>query len=145
MSKHKILLKKIVLKDGGVHLVLDAKVNRKKIRLVLDTGASRTVMDKNRIERWHNGSEVQAIEEKSAGLGTDSMESAITTIDHLKIEDFQLKSFPVILLDLSHVNSSYQQLGEKPVDGILGGDILDLYHANIDYKKSTLTLQSKKK
>ncbi|MFN4122056.1 MAG: retropepsin-like aspartic protease [Flavobacteriales bacterium] len=145
MNKHKIPLEKIVLQDGGVHLVVNAKVNRKKIRLVLDTGASRTVMDKNRIDRWHDGSEVQEIEQKSAGLGTDSMESSITTIEHLKIEDFKVKSFPVILLDLSHVNSSYQQLGVKAVDGILGGELLELYHANIDYKKSIMTLKGKKK
>jgi predicted aspartyl protease len=144
MTKHKIPLEKIVLQDGGVHLVVNAKVNRKKIRLVLDTGASRTVMDKNRIERWHDGSEVQEMEQKSAGLGTDSMQSAITTIEHLKIEDFKVKSFPVILLDLSHVNSSYHQLGVKAVDGILGGELMELYHATIDYKKSIMTLKSKK-
>jgi len=141
--KFKIDLEKLELHDGGVHLILFAKMNRKTVRLVLDTGASRTVMDSNRHERWQNGAHVQEIEHKSAGLGTDSMESSLTKIKNFKLGDLKLIDFEVVLLNLAHVNSSYGQIGIKPVDGILGGDILNKYLAQIDYKKSKLILNIK--
>jgi len=141
--KHKIELEKLELNDGGVHLLISAKINNKKVRLVLDTGASRTVMDSNRHERWHNGADVQDLEHKSAGLGTDSMQSALTKVETIKFGDFKLKQFEVVLLDLMHVNSSYNQFGIKPVDGILGGDLLHNFDAIINYKKQTLTLNVK--
>ena len=43
-------------------------------------------------------------------------------------------------LDLTHVKQSYEQMGEKPIQGVLGGDILDRYQAIIDYSKSILRL-----
>jgi len=144
MKRHKIDLEKISLMDGGVHLIINARINRKKMRLVLDTGASRTVMDSNRHERWQNGAAVEELNEKSAGLGTDSMQSAITIAENFKLGDLKIKNLQVVLLDLRHVNSSYAQLDIAAVDGILGGDVLERYCATIDYKKNKLILSEKR-
>ncbi|OQA10334.1 MAG: hypothetical protein BWY67_01178 [Bacteroidetes bacterium ADurb.Bin397] len=47
----------------------------------------------------------------------------------------------MVLLDLSHVNQSYEILKLKPVDGVIGGDLLKRYEAIIDYSKKTLVLK----
>ena len=48
------------------------------------------------------------------------------------------------MLDLSHVNQSYEQIGLKPIDGVLGSDVLLKYNAVIDYEKKILKLKFKK-
>ncbi|HVA98908.1 MAG TPA: clan AA aspartic protease, partial [Bacteroidia bacterium] len=59
--------------------------------------------------------------------------------------DLEIKKQPVLLLDLSHVNTSYESIGLKPIDGVLGSDLLLKYDAIIDYKKCELRLTNKTK
>ena len=54
-------------------------------------------------------------------------------------------NYKTILLDLSHVNNSYEQIKLKPVDGVLGSDLLLKYSAVIDYDKKILKLKFPKK
>jgi len=53
--------------------------------------------------------------------------------------------YEAVLLDLSHVNKSYEQIGLKQIEGVLGSDILLKYNAIIDYPKKELRLTYKKK
>ena len=39
----------------------------------------------------------------------------------------KIKNYQTVLLDLSHVNNSYSQIKIKPIDGVLGSDILHKY------------------
>ncbi|MBK7570589.1 MAG: hypothetical protein IPI10_02830 [Bacteroidetes bacterium] len=39
----------LTIEDDGLHLIVDSEVNGKSCRLLIDTGASRTVFDQNRI------------------------------------------------------------------------------------------------
>ena len=48
-----------------------------------------------------------------------------------------------VLLDLKHVNVSYDTLGYSAIDGVLGNDVLVKYKAVINYKKLTLSLRMK--
>lgn len=45
-----------------------------------------------------------------------------------------IENFEAVLLDLAHVNESYEKLGLTPIDGVLGGDVLYKYNAAINYK-----------
>ena len=76
----------------------------------------------------------------SSGLGTNSMESHTIVLKKLQVGELLLKNYEVFLLDLSHVNQTYIKLKYKPLDGVIGGDILMLSKAIINYKKNTLTL-----
>ena len=73
------------------------------------------------------------------------MTSELVTIKKLKIGDLEISDYKTILLDLSHVNNSYEQIGLKQVDGVLGSDILLKYNAVIDYEKKILKLKFSKK
>jgi hypothetical protein len=69
------------------------------------------------------------------------MESKKVVLKTFEIGIIVLENYDAAVLDLSHVNQSYQKLGLPPVDGILGSDILVDYNAVIDYEKKELMLR----
>ena len=130
------------IENDGMHLLIKAKINNKIATLVVDTGASRTVLDKNRIHRFVNHKNFEKQDAISAGLGTANMESHAAVIEKiemgLKNKKLKIENLQLIILDLSHVNNSYAQIGMKEIDGVLGGDILKNYKAVIDYGKKRI-------
>ncbi|MFL5762296.1 MAG: retropepsin-like aspartic protease [Bacteroidia bacterium] len=140
-----IPFKVIDISGEGYHLMLKLKINGKVASVIIDTGASKSVFDKTRIERFVKDKNFTTHDSLSSGLGTNSMTSQITTIKKLKIGDLEIENYKTVLLDLSHVNASYEQVGLKAVDGVLGSDILLKYDAVIDYKKKLLKLKFSKR
>lgn len=139
-----IPFKIIDIAGEGFHLMMKIYINRKVATVIIDTGASKTVFDKTRIEKYVASETFEKHESLSSGLGTNTMISQITTIKKLKIGEVEIENYITVLLDLSHVNDSYAQVGLKPVDGVLGSDILLKYNAVIDYEKKVLRLKFKK-
>jgi hypothetical protein len=136
---------KILNIDGeGFHLMIKIKINNKVSNLIIDTGASKTVFDKHRIKNFVSEKKFDTHDKLSSGLGTNSMESQLVTLKKIKIGEVEILNYHTILLDLSHVNKSYEQIGLKPVDGVLGSDVLLKYNAVIDYEKKILKLKFKK-
>ncbi len=136
----KIPLKIISIQERGFHALLKIKINGKSARMVLDTGASQTVLDKNRVHRFVDEKKFEKNEALSTGLGTNSMESHIVHIRKIQLGELLIKDSTLILLDLAIVNSSYEQIGMKPVDGIVGSDILVHHRAVIDFQKKFMRL-----
>lgn len=118
--------------------MVEAKTGRKKIRLIVDTGASKTVFDKSRFEKLFPDQHVSDSDALTTGLGTNTFPGATAKIASLKLGDLKLSNFDVLVLDLSHVNNSYRLLGFKPFDGVLGSDLLLRYNAVIDFQASML-------
>lgn len=119
-------------------------VNKKVANVIIDTGASKTVFDKTRIEKYVTEKTFEKHDSLSSGLGTNTMQSEQVFIKKIKIGELEIKNYKTILLDLSHVNKSYEQIGLKPVDGVLGSDILLMYNAIIDYEKKVLKFKFSK-
>ena len=64
-------LQYIPIEDDGYHIQIQATVNSHNVRLVVDSGASRSVLDLNRINRL-NGTDQRAVAHIEAqGLGED--------------------------------------------------------------------------
>jgi hypothetical protein len=133
----------IVIEDDGYHLLLTTKINGKNARLLIDTGASRTVFDIDRIQHFVGSKSFEKHEKLSTGLGTDSMETSTVNLKTFRIGELAIKDFPAVLLDLSHVNNTYDKLGYDAIDGVLGNDVLVIHNAIVNYKKMELTLSLK--
>ena len=118
--------------------------SEKVANVIVDTGASKSVFDKTRIEKYVADKTFEKHDSLSSGLGTNTMTSELVTIKKLKIGELEIDNYKTILLDLSHVNNSYEQIGLKYIDGVLGSDILLKYNAVIDYKKKILKLKFSK-
>ncbi|HSG67771.1 MAG TPA: retropepsin-like aspartic protease [Bacteroidales bacterium] len=134
------------IEGDGFHLMISAEANGKAIRMLMDTGASRSVFDKGRMAIFF-GDEMPELEEnlqKSTGLGTSDMQSEAFYLDTLKIGDLVIRNYPAVVLDMSHVNHSYEELGLPPIDGVLGSDILMKYGARIDYRSRTLRINNRR-
>jgi predicted aspartyl protease len=138
-----IPIKILHIDNDGYHLMADITINRKKAKVIIDTGASRTVFDKDRIKKYVKTRSKKIKDKLSTGLGTSSMESHHLEISSLSIGKITIKKYATVLLDLSHVNNSYAQLGLEQIEGVLGSDILYNYKARIDFAKSIMELNSK--
>lgn len=141
----KIPFEFISIEADGVHLILSAKINKKPCRLLIDTGASRTVFDQNRIALFVEKPEMQENQHLSTGLGTNNMKSHIITLDSLEIGDLYIKNYTSVVIDMVHINQSFEAYGLQTIDGVIGGDILLDYKAEIDYRKQELRLRVPKK
>ena len=142
---HKIPFERINLQADGYHIITEVRLFDKTFKLVIDTGASKPVLDKTTLlESGIAEDNFENTDILSTGLGTNSMESFMLTIPEIKLHDWNIKNFTVAVLDLSSINFAYNQIGLEPVIGVLGGDILQQYGAIIDYKKQTLTLNQRK-
>jgi predicted aspartyl protease len=133
----------ILIEDDGSHLLIKSKINGKVARLLIDTGASRSVFDLNRIKQFVNEKTFPEHNKLSTGLGTNSMPTSTISLKSFKIGDLVIENFHAVLLDLQHVNGTYDTLGYSAIDGVIGNDILVMYNATINYKKMSLTLSLK--
>jgi len=130
----------VEIEQSGVHLAVSGFVNGNLANILIDTGASQTVFDKNRIHLFSDNTELEKAEKLSKGLGTDSMEGYQFQIKQFILGDLLIEDYALVALDLSHINASYQELELAPIDMVLGGDFLKEYAAEIDYEKAELRL-----
>ncbi len=132
----------IKIDTDGFHLMINIKIGRKKARLLVDTGASKTVFDESRLKKLLGikNSNFEISEHLSTGLGTNKMESQLSVLKSFKIGGAKLKDLEVVVLDLSHVNVSYEMIGEKGIDGVLGSDLLAYFNAVIYYHNPRLKI-----
>lgn len=136
-----IPIKALKLEDG-FHLLINVRVNGKAARLLIDTGASKTVFDKGRCIQFLSADKFEKHDKLSTGLGTSSMKSHLAVISKITLGKINIKNYKTVVIDLSHVNVAYAQMDQKPIDGVLGSDILKRYKAVIDYGKKKLILVS---
>ncbi len=133
------------LQGQGTHILVDVEIYSRSFKMVIDTGASKTVFDKTQLGHLlEDQLELEPSETLSTGLGTNSMESFNLAIPSLKIGEWEINKLNTAVLDLSSINYAYEQMNLDPVIGVLGGDIFADYGAVIDYAKRTLKLRSRK-
>ena len=144
-TKKKIIvpLRKIAIEKNGCHLAVDAVINGKAAVLILDSGASQSVFDQQRMKVFAKGVKQEKIKTLSSGLGTSSMKSHIMKISSLRLGELLLRNRIFVLLDLSHVNQSYAAMAMDEIDGVIGGDLLQQFNAVIDYGKCRMVLNKK--
>ena len=78
---------------------------------------------------------------KAAGAGDSNMETQISNKNIVKIGKWQDPKIVLVLFNLTHVNTALINHNSRPVDGIIGADILIKAKAIIDYEKRYLYLK----
>lgn len=131
----------IDLNADGFHPLVNIHINGKPFTMVIDTGASKTALDKNLFLSANKKATLNSNEKLSTGLGTNTMRSYTTTVDQFNIGELSIPDFEVAVLDLSAINIAYEQMGHTQVLGVLGGDVLMQYKAVIDYGKKTISFR----
>lgn len=121
------------------HFKVTAKVNNVKGKFIVDTGASTTCIGFDDVMFF--GLETEDSDTKAAGAGAVNMETLQTTVKTFKIGNYKINDLSLIAFNMSHVNEALENHGSKPVNGIIGADILKKAGAIIDYKKGILYLK----
>jgi predicted aspartyl protease len=136
----KIPLRAINIPPSGTHIAVSAFINGQLANVLIDTGASQTVMDRNRMHIFSTQTEFKSTGQQSKGLGTDGMDTFHFSINQFILGDLVIDNMTVTLLDLGHVNGSYEDLGLSPIDMVLGGDVLTLHKAVLNYGSMEMVL-----
>lgn len=138
--KYTVPIDIIELEANSFHVFIDITIHGKSCRLLLDTGASKTVFDTERILRFVTPEDIRPHESKSVGLGVTDMETGIVTLRNIALNKFTKRKMEVAVLPIGHVNNSYQLLKIPAIDGVLGSDFMVKYMAVINLRKKQLTL-----
>lgn len=111
----------------GPYLYLNAEVNGKPVRLLIDSGAGLNVLSPEAADRLgiQGGTPVNA-----SGAGSASVPARIVTLDSLKIGAAVQNKAPAVVVPLPGI------LG---VDGLVGHGFIDTYVTTFDYEAKTLT------
>nr|WP_298994540.1 retropepsin-like aspartic protease [uncultured Allomuricauda sp.] len=121
------------------HFEINVRINGVPGRFILDTGASNTCVDMEKVEFFNMVSKTSDI--KAAGAGAVEMETLISDKNRIQIGSWTKKKQKIVLFDLVHVNQALTSHNTLPVDGIIGADILKKGKAVIDYGKQCLYLK----
>jgi len=135
----------ISIEDDGFHIFIVAAINGIPCHLLVDTGASRTVFDAERIKAFlqEEKQNFEKIDKLSTGLGTNTMESHTAVLETFSMGNMTFVEYQAVVLNMEHVNQSYRKLGIPEIDGVIGGDILHELKAVIDYRKKEIRWRSR--
>lgn len=105
---------------------------------VIDTGASKSVLDKNLNTYYELVDQDNQDDYQSAGINQGMMETSVGKMTYLRFGELEITGQKVALIDLSHVNEIYGKYSSFRIAGLLGGDLLMLHQCKIDYAGKTI-------
>jgi hypothetical protein len=142
--KIKIPLQIVELEDDNFHLVAESVFNDKTTGFwLVDTGASKTVFDKN-LENLYVSEEESSDQLHTAGIGEKPIETTLALLNPFSLGKLHVENMKAALLDLTHINELYSKATSLQICGLLGGDFLMRHQAVVDYRKKIMILQTKK-
>jgi predicted aspartyl protease len=121
------------------HLLVTAKINDVKGTFILDTGASNSCVGLEGIIKFELLAENS--ETKAAGAGATGMTTQLSKKNKLQLGRWKSETLNLVVFDMSHVNEALISYKTKPVNGIIGADILLEGKAIIDYSNHCLYLK----
>ena len=121
------------------HLLITAKINNIKGTFILDTGASNSCVGFEEITKFELLAENS--ETKAAGAGATGMLTQLSKKNKLQMGRWKSETLNLVVFDMSHVNEALMSYKTKPVNGIIGADILLEGKAIIDYANFCLYLK----
>ena len=136
----KIPLQIIKLESDNYHIIISGTfADGTTGNWVVDTGASKTVFDKTRVN-FYSVLAGEADEIHTAGTGEEPQEISLALLNPFQIGKLKITNQKVALLDLSNINQLYTKATQLTICGLIGGDFLFEHSAIIDYKKQVLLL-----
>jgi hypothetical protein len=138
--KIEIPLKLVELENENYHIMVETRFpDGFKGMWIVDTGASKTVIDSN-LENYYSSIETPLTEIESMGIGNAKVETKSGIIETIFVGDICLNNLQVALIDLSPINQLYQKFAFETIAGLIGSDFLVQHKAIINFKKMTMQL-----
>lgn len=121
------------------HLLIKAKVNGVKGNFILDTGASNSCVGFEGIELFQLNAGTSTT--TASGAGGTGMFTQLAKNNLLQMGRWKTSELHLVIFDMSHVNQALKEYKARPVQGIIGADILLQGKAIIDYYNHCLYLK----
>lgn len=143
--KIKIPLRLVEPEEESYHLAAVTLFEDKTIVFwIVDTGASKSVFDKNMTEYFIESSEKNE-PMHTTGITDTPLKTTLAQMKPFSIGKLTVPNLEVALIDLTHINDFYPDSAKIKICGMLGGDFLMKYKAIIDYRKNELKLTAPKR
>jgi predicted aspartyl protease len=137
--KHSIPFVVQEIESFSFHPLITAEIEGRSISLILDTGASRTVIDSSLTEHF-SVIENQNQETFAAGINAQKMQVEQVKIPTIKIGNIEFSNLLAFSTDLSPVSALYEQMVGLKIEGLLGCDFLEKHKAIIDFEKRVIEI-----
>lgn len=139
----KIPFRVIELEPHSYHIVVDGKIGDIESIFIIDTGASRTIIDKcydDKLEKL----EIDADSPMATGISSEQIPVELYNIPSLSLGDVCFNNIHSLAADLSAVNEVYINITGKKISGLIGCDFLLEKVKNIDFNKKLMSAKVKK-
>jgi hypothetical protein len=123
----------IQVDDNGFHIMIKGSINGLVVNALIDSGATRSVMDFNRVRHYFEKVSLNSFGRKFAGVGTEKLETHCLIIPELCFGQYLIKDYEIVVINLEAINKTYAQFDLPRIDMVLGGDLLLKGGAIIDY------------
>jgi predicted aspartyl protease len=123
------------------HIYIKGKLNQKKALFLVDTGASNSCISNNKAESYNL--KISKTATKAAGAGATNMEAQLSKENKIEFGKYKIKSVDLVVFDMQHIDNALEMQQGKPIDGIIGADILITNHVIIDYSKNKIRFKKK--
>ena len=121
------------------HLVVKAFINGIQGTFIIDTGASSSCVGFEGVDKFLLTAKKSKT--KASGAGATGLFTQLAKDNTLQLGRWKTTKLNLVVFDLSHVNLALTEHKAKPVDGIIGADILIGGKAIIDYSDNVLFLK----
>ena len=125
--------------SDGFNLYVDGSVNGKAARLMVDTGAFATLLHSPFVRRMNIP--LRQTKFRSVGVNLAQNRVRIATITRFSIGSMNMRTSNVGVINLEGLIHGELLDGSPPVAGLLGSEMLQRYHAIIDFGTNSLYLR----
>ena len=145
LGESKIPIDLIIPDEVGVELMTDIEIHGHTLTVFIDTGASKSVFGLETVKRVFNLSDSNLHQNEKSAIGIDhhGIGKELVILDEFEMGEIKLLQTPAISFDFQNINETYSLFNIPAIDGILGGDILKMLGAVIDYEHLELRLSEK--
>ena len=127
---------------GGYNLLARVIINGKPALLLVDTGAAKTVLDTDHMQKFVEQTELKRNARKNLTPGLSSVYSYVANIETLEIGSVIIKDYKATAVDLGHINRAFRGMGNPQIDGLLGCDLLRHCRATLKFEERVLELNA---
>lgn len=120
--------------DGWVYIQVSVNDSNEKLSFVFDTGASSSVIDKGTAQKL--GIKSNHKQTVTGASGNETYNIALK--QKLNFGKFTLKNLPLVIVDLKHL----KERSGRPIDGIVGYDMISKFITQLDFNSQRLKLYS---
>jgi predicted aspartyl protease len=132
------------IESGSFHPLIKGEIEGKPIVLIIDTGASHTVIDKS----LTRGLPVQSTGGKepfAAGINAQKIDVEQVELPSIILDRINFHNLLVFSTDLEPISKLYNDIAGIKINGLLGCNFLEEFKATINFKSRKIKLHRKQK